>query len=311
MRKILAALLACFLLAFGVVGFAACSDPETPPEDTRPVLLVLGDSGWAGANSSAIVDQGSGKWPASSPGAAAIIAGECAGYRTVMNAIGGHDTAALLQLIRTNEECRANIGAADVISISIIGNDVLTNPNNMAIMGGDLSSLPVILSKAKLNMLDILYEIGELNDDAVLVVNEMNGHWGEYDEQIDGGLNSVFEDILKEDPNAFIILPMEDLPEGCMDTGADADPVHPNDKGHVYNSIQCYRCMRANDLLLVDDAQYVENFGSYLVSLLETFEDVKGKTVNIDAYRAAVENAATVEDVYAAYVAAYDGAENV
>lgn len=187
-KKLLSCLL-CAVLSAAAVTFAGC---DRKPQKT---ILYLGDS---------IAEAVLGPSPLSERdfyGYGALV-GKCANFRYINRAVSGHQTRHMLEYIsRGDEEAsdygkdakgddgalmnRTYIKTADIIQISILGNDLLQYQDAGGFMlqvvggkmdepldeqGGKNLSLNDLLETARENFNEIIKKLREYNDDAVILV---------------------------------------------------------------------------------------------------------------------------------------------
>ena len=167
--KRLISLLLCLALAACLPVFGAAA------EEDAPFYLVLGDS----------IGYGSGL---SNPKEAVYgrIVADTNGYAYANDAIPGYTTQALLRLMQT-DNVKADIEKADIISISIGGNNFLLG-NLMQLMAdvlikGDDAGFAAIGEAYYADLCQIIGTIRALNPDAVILMqtlyNPQTGYVGE------------------------------------------------------------------------------------------------------------------------------------
>lgn len=219
--KRLISLLLCLALAacLPVFGAAAAED--------APFYLVLGDS----------IGYGSGL---SNPKEAAYgkIVADTNGYGYANDAIPGYTTQALLRLMQT-DDVKADIEKADIISISIGGNNFLLG-NMMQLMAdllikGDDAGFAAIGESYYPDLCAIIGTIRSLNPDAVILMqtlyNPQTGYMGEvYDCGVQW-INDSVRRYAEEHPGEIEIV---DVAARLTDSDADfaADRIHPSAAGN-------------------------------------------------------------------------------
>lgn len=136
-------------------------------EDTAPeIFVVLGDS---------IAYGRVGTEDRETQSYAAIVA-DTNGYILFNDAVDGYESCDLLNQLQTNDEVRGHITDADIIVISIGGNDFLQN-NPTALLfqaaGGDFSEINAILSAFEENLSNIKSAIFALNPTANVIIQTL------------------------------------------------------------------------------------------------------------------------------------------
>lgn len=148
-------------------------------------------------------------------------------------------TAGALILLMQSESYKDSIRRADIISLSIGGNDFLTS--NMALLAaealvGNYSQFDSIASNFYSDFSKIISTIRRLNPRATLLVqtlyNPQNGILHNVCQQGVDRLNSCYRRYLNEHPGAYTIVDVGSVMNGHRDYIA-IDTIHPNDKGNV------------------------------------------------------------------------------
>lgn len=324
MRKILATLSACILLASGMVGFAACSEPEIPLEDTRPFMVALGDSWTAGVGSSwaHVGENGTEK-----QGAYVNIAGEIMGYRVVNEAVGGYTVERVQSQIDADTNgIRAQLKEADVIYLGVIGNNIYTHPQVSEILAqaeeGVFTILDGIIGTLKIKWSDLIYTIRELNPDCELLVHNIIS-MGDETGTGEGATGSdrafvrlherVVQAYLDDDPDAYRIV---SLAAQNMQTDCSNNDTHPNDRYHMRLALSLYERFKEFSLYTAEESVVLQNLKSYSRTLFEGFdlfmeqmaadgtltsEAAAAAKIDLDAYSAEVETLDTVPKVAEVY----------
>ena len=219
--KRLIALLLCLVLAACLPVFGAAA------EEDAPFYLVLGDS----------IGYGSGL---ANPREAVYgrIVADTNGYDYANDAIPGYTTQALLRLMQT-ENVKANIEKADIISISIGGNNYLLG-NMMKLMAdvlvkGDDSGFAAIGETYYDDLCKIIGTIKEWNPNAVILMqtlyNPQTGYMGEVYDHGTKWINDSVNRYAEEHPGEIEIV---DVAARLTDHPADfaADRIHPSAAGN-------------------------------------------------------------------------------
>ena len=167
------------------------------------------------------------------------IVADTNGYNYKNFSVNGYSTDALLAHIKLPTVKEA-ITEADIISLSIGGNDFLTA--NMVQLCGeaaflkDYSTFDEISAKFYENYCKIISEIKDLNPDAVILAQTLynpmyNAARSVYQAGADR-LNAGYHRYLKENPGSIVIVDVGSAFEGHEEYIAN-DCIHPNAAGNV------------------------------------------------------------------------------
>ena len=222
MKKILAGILcaALLLLPLGIFPHAS---------DTPPKFAVLGDSIAAGAGVSDKED------------AYAWLVARAKGYELSNCAQGGDTSANLLGKVTGDETIRQCIREADIIAVSIGGNDVLTADFVSLVRNGllgDYSAMEPVLDTFRENFAAIIGELRALNPDATLAVQTLYNPafplpslLAVYEYAVKG-INGVICGYLGAHPGAYVVADVYAAfaPRSGM---VSTDRVHPAAAGHA------------------------------------------------------------------------------
>lgn len=166
------------------------------------------------------------------------IVADTNGYNYKNCAVSGYNSTALLAHMLLPAVSEA-IEEADIISLSIGGNDFLTS--NMVQLGieagafNNLETFDEIAANFYENYCKIIAKIRELNPDAVILAqtlyNPMNNPLHEIYQAGADRLNAVYHRYLKENPKSIVIVDVGKAFEGHPEYIAD-DCVHPNSIGN-------------------------------------------------------------------------------
>ena len=218
-RKLLAAVLCLvmLLMSLGTVAFA---------EGTK-CYVVLGDSIGYGSGIRNSVEACYGK-----------IVADTNGYEYANHAIPGHTTTNLIARLG-EEKVKADVARADIISISIGGNDFLMN--NLyglmydAMVVGDYSKFDEIGNKFYNNFSLIVEKIRALNSDAVILMqtlyNPQSGYLRAPYQQGADRINAAINRYSENNPGEIIIVDVGVALGDDMENYA-SDCVHPSAKGN-------------------------------------------------------------------------------
>ena len=221
-KKLLSVLLTlallCGLTAVAAQGYGAGTK-----------FVVLGDS----------ISAGEG---ASDPAKAyARLIADTRDYDLDNHSVGGNDSNDLLKILEERADVRADIAAADIINLSIGGNDLLhTNVITMVLrvlFMNDETAADEYIEAFRVNFALIIEKIRALNPDALFIVqtpyNSMQGVplvAGAY-ETVLIRLNKVYAEYLAENPEAYKLADMLDMFKG-REGLVYPDRIHPSDAGH-------------------------------------------------------------------------------
>lgn len=218
--KIISILLSAVMLicCFCTVGLAA--------EDTTKFVLI-GDS----------IAAGTGVRNAEANAYGALVA-QANGYEFENYAVPGHTSFALNNRL-TNETVIAGLSDADIIGISIGGNNFLLGGLMQMIsdvlLKNDYTKMDETAAEFKADFLLILDKLEAINPDAVLLVqtlyNPRTDFLRDAYQQAVNRLNAIFTDILAERPGAYTIVEAG----AAINNNSDyiqGDVIHPNEAGH-------------------------------------------------------------------------------
>ena len=224
MKKIIAGILCAALLWLSLGVFSHALSPA------QVKFLVLGDSIAAG---SGVQDK---------KDAYAWLVAEAKGYELTNYGAGGDISADLLRKVTSDETIRAAIRAADIIEVSIGGNDLLHAEDftSMVINGllGDYAQLEPIMDEFRENFAGIIAGIRALNPDAMLIVQtlynaafpvpSLRKAYGEASQGINAGIYAY----LAKNPDAFLLADVYAAFEPRSGV-VFIDMTHPSSAGHA------------------------------------------------------------------------------
>lgn len=220
MKKITAIILSVAMIfcSFAVCGYA---------ESEKPFYLVLGDS----------IAYGSGITNSKEACYGKIVA-DTNGYYYANHAIPGHTTTNLINRL-SEETVIADLEKADIISISIGGNDFLMS--NLiglmfdAIVKGDYSEFDRIADGFYTNFCKIVDIINSHNADAVILMQTLyNPQSGYLRAPYQAGadrINAAIERYNSENPGEIVIVDVATALGDDMANYAD-DEIHPSAQGN-------------------------------------------------------------------------------
>lgn len=206
-------------------------ETETEPQTEAPVentfYLVLGDS----------IAYGSGL---TNPVAACYgkIVADTNGYDYANHSVPGHTTANLITKLK-EEEVIADLEKADIINISIGGNDFLTSNVKQLItdclVNGDYSKLDKIAQTFYNNLCEIVDIINSHNEDAVILVQTLYNPQEDFlrDAYQIGAdrINNAIKKYASKNPGEIVIVDVGKALGADMANYA-ADKIHPSAKGN-------------------------------------------------------------------------------
>ena len=222
MKKMIACVL-CVLLVLLPLGVLAGA------QEAQSKFLVLGDSIAAGSGVSDKAD------------AYAWLIAEAKGYDLTNYGAGGDISADLLRKVTEQENTRRKITEADIIAVSIGGNDLLHAEDvfTMVIKGllGDYDMIQPVLDTFRENYAGIIAGIRALNPHALVVVQTLYNPAfplpslrAAYGAAIEG-LNAIILEHHALDPQAYVIADV--YAAFAPARGAVfVDMTHPSARGH-------------------------------------------------------------------------------
>ncbi len=220
MKRITAILLSFIMIlsVFTVCGYA---------ENEKQFYLVLGDSIAYGSGISNSREACYGK-----------IVADTNGYDYANHAIPGHTTTNLINRLK-DEAVIADLKKADIISISIGGNDFLMS--NLiglmfdSIVKGDHSEFDTIADGFYTNFCEIIDIINSHNADAVILMqtlyNPQSGYLRAPYQQGADRINAAIEKYNTENPGEIVIVDVATALGDDMANYAD-DEIHPSAQGN-------------------------------------------------------------------------------
>lgn len=161
------------------------------------------------------------------------------GYNYVNHGIDGYTSTALLQLL-DKEDVAKDVAEADIISISIGGNDFLT-ANIIALLFADIftkdySKYYEIQEKFYENFCAIIGKIKASNPDALIlmqtVYNMRHDLLKGVNQKGSDLLNECYRRYLEDNPGAYVLVDVASVLDGRRDCLA-VDTIHPNGTGNI------------------------------------------------------------------------------
>lgn len=236
MKKKIIAVLLCAALLFGAMSvLAAAAD--------RPLYVVLGDSIAFGSGLSNPRDAVYGR-----------IVADTNGYDYQNYAVPGHTTGNLLRRME-DQTVRAAIRTAEIISISIGGNNFLLGDLNSlmynGLVKGDYSRFEVLAEGFAADLQTIMETIRALNPDAAVLLqtlyNPQTGYVGEVYQHGSDSVNAVVRAYAEAHPGEVLIA---DVAAALTDSGRDfaEDRIHPSAVGNEKIARVILQTLRENGL---------------------------------------------------------------
>ena len=272
--------------------FTACN----PSQNKKLKIVTIGDS---------IAEAIVGPSPLSereSFGYWAII-GKINGYECYNRSVSGHKTAQLLEVISAEEEDATmtitHLMTADVIQVSILGNDFLQSNTTEIILSAlqnDYEYINEIAANSTVTFASVIERLKELNPDALLIVQTLYNpiYLGskfisqsdierfnldedaarEAGSKIVGVVNSIVYNYLKENPGAYEIADVytafNDIYINDKERGLNLlfpDDVHPSNEGHAVIACCTQKILEKNNL--ADSGSALKNYKKMQIELAE------------------------------------------
>ena len=216
-------------LALALIMALSCFSVISFAEEEKPLsYVVLGDSIAYGSGLINSTDACYGK-----------IVTETNGYTYANHSVPGITSGVLLKMLTDNEAVRESVASADIISISIGGNNFLTD--NMiglafaSLVRKDMSGFDAIAENYYNELCSIMDCINGLNSDVPVLLqtiyNPQKGAAGVV--YLEGGirLNDMMRKYDAEHPGEIVIVEVADALNGDYENFAD-DKIHPSAKGN-------------------------------------------------------------------------------
>ena len=221
MKKLIAVLLSA-VMAFSCLGVMAFAEEE--PVD----YVILGDSIAFGAGMINTVEACYGK-----------IVADTIGYTYTNLSIPGITSGVLLTMLTSGEKVRSAVEKAEIISISIGGNNFLTN--NMVglaidcLVTKDMELFDKIADVYYEELCQLMDKINELNPDAPVllqtVYNPQDGAAGKVYGLGGDKINEMIRKYDAEHPGEIVIVEVAEYLNGDASNFAD-DKLHPSARGN-------------------------------------------------------------------------------
>jgi len=221
MKKVLSLVLA-ILMAFSV---SVCASAAKKPLN----YVAIGDS----------IAFGSGVYNGRDACYAKIVA-DTNGYNYKNDAVGGFKSSQLLAFLNRDEEAIEDIANADILTVSIGGNDFIEEKLPIilfkALALNDYSMFDEITAVLYSNFEQIIARIKEINPKCTILVQNLYNPRYDYAREVYayglGLVNDVYSTYLKKHPGAYEIIDVCSAFDGKQELIA-SDAVHPNADGNV------------------------------------------------------------------------------
>jgi lysophospholipase L1-like esterase len=329
MKKFISIVLAIVLLASGLALLQGCGEEES----TAPLKIVfLGDS----------ISEGlAGPMPLSERENYSFYAllGRCNHMEYYNRAVSGQKTKQFLGLISREDDSayitNTLIRDADILHISITGNDLLQN--NMTQMAkeaanNDFTYIDQLLEDTRKDFADAIARLKELNPDALIIINTVYNpvladqpqfskaaeylaergwtpdRYHEMGNILIGRLNTVITNYLKEHPGAYIVADAFARYNQIYQSDFERfkrlpypDLVHPSNEGHAV-------IMELLQQILIEQGLASEDALSvYKQIKTEQLERMYAETLNVRALKRKIRHAQSFDEVTLIYFNATDG----
>lgn len=170
----------------------------------------------------------------------AKIVADTNGYNYKNDSVSGFKSAQLLEYLKTNDETIEDISNADILTLSIGGNDFIQEKLPVLIVKAlafnDYSMFDDITDVFKVNFEKIIARIKEINPDCTILVQNIYNPRYDYAREVYayglGLVNDVFSGYLAENPGAYQIIDVCSAFDGRQDLIAN-DEVHPSADGNI------------------------------------------------------------------------------
>lgn len=223
LKKLLAVIIAV-IVCMSALGIAASAEPDT----TR--YLVIGDS----------IAEGFGIKNPDEASYGKIVA-DTNGYEYVNNAIMGRNSEGLYYRLTQDADFMYDVECADIISISIGGNDFLLDHAPRLIVQGvifnDYSKFDKIGETFYNNFSNCMAQIRVLNPDAVVLVQTIYTAWNsdfakKPFEQATKRINNAIIRFCEENPENNYVVDTRDAFSGRPEL-ISSDTIHPSAQGNI------------------------------------------------------------------------------
>lgn len=162
------------------------------------------------------------------------------GYNYKNDSVSGFKSAQLLEFLKTNDETIEDISKADILTLSIGGNDFIQEKLPILIVKAlafdDYSMFDEITEVFSCNFEKIIARIKEINPDCTILVQNIYNPRYDYARKVYayglGLVNDVFSGYLEKNPGAYELIDVCSAFDGRQDLIAN-DEVHPSSDGNI------------------------------------------------------------------------------
>lgn len=162
------------------------------------------------------------------------------GYNYKNDSVSGFKSAQLLEFLKTNDETIEDISKADILTLSIGGNDFIQEKLPILIVKAlafdDYSMFDEITEVFSGNFEKIIARIKEINPDCTILVQNIYNPRYDYARKVYayglGLVNDVFSGYLEKNPGAYELIDVCSAFDGRQDLIAN-DEVHPSSDGNI------------------------------------------------------------------------------
>lgn len=170
----------------------------------------------------------------------AKIVADTNGYNYKNDSVSGFKSAQLLEYLKTNDEAIEDIANADILTLSIGGNDFIQEKLPILIFKAlafdDYSMFDEITEVFSANFEKIIARIKEINPRCTILVQNIYNPRYDYAREVYayglGLVNGVFTDYLEKNPGAYQLIDVCSAFDGRQDLIAN-DEVHPSADGNA------------------------------------------------------------------------------
>ncbi len=212
------------LSVFTVISVCVCASASSRTLN----YVVIGDS----------IAFGAGVYNSTEACYAKIVA-DTNGYNYKNDSVSGFKSAQLLEYLKTNKETIEDIANADILTLSIGGNDFIQEKLPIlifkALVFNDYSMFDEITEVFSANFEKIIARIKEINPECTILVQNIYNPRYDYARKVYayglGLVNDVFSGYLEKNPGAYQIIDVCSAFDGRQDLIAN-DSVHPSSAGN-------------------------------------------------------------------------------
>ena len=269
------------------------------------------------------------------------ILGQRNEYLYYNRAVSGHRTYQLLNLLNDTEEdvslYRSTIMSADIIEVSILGNDLLQNDLNkmfLQIADNNFSYINELLTGAEESFCKVIEKIKELNSRATLLIQtvynpvysdskllsdavknslSVSGYstenYRELGETALTMLNNIVRNYLKEHPGSYYIVDVYEEFDKAFKVSEEEgikllfpDGVHPSNAGHAVIADCTQKLLE--ELNLADGKKALKNYKQMRINLAER---LFSHSVDMSKLKKEINSAKSCGEVTSIYFNAIEG----